>query len=378
MRSSDKKGAVRVLMMSNMYPSPRCPRYGIFVRNFQHAMENEGIIFPHIVVVTDSPVKSAPGKAWNYLKFYIKAVIRILQGKYDFVYVHYPLHIVLPLLLLLPMKKKIVLNFHGDDVLFNTRFKKLLAPYLRVVTKRAQQIVVPSIFFKQQVAEIFNVPGDRIYVYPSGGIDTRKFKRIATTEIGALKQQHHIKDELVLGFIANLVPGKGWTTYLQACAELAKQGIRFKAVMIGDGPDKSNILTDIAALGLQEQTILIPAMPQEQVIKYYSIFDLFLFPTYQESLGLVGLEAMACGTPVIASNLEGPATYIESGVNGILFEAANYQALTDAVLTYIAMPAAQKEGMISAAYETVQAYDTQRVAVALYQQLQQVYAAPGI
>src|SRR5690606_41173522 len=61
-----------------------------------------------------------------------------------------------------------------------------------------------------------------------------------------------------------------------------------------------------------------------------------------ESLGLVGLEAMSCGTPVIASNMAGPQTYIVNGMNGFLFSPGNSKELAQYIKKYFAMTADQK------------------------------------
>jgi len=93
------------------------------------------------------------------------------------------------------------------------------------------------------------------------------------------------------------------------------------------------------------------------------LLDVFVFPTYRvdESLGLVGLEAMSCGVPVIASNMGGPKGYINSGVNGLLFTPKDADDLASKIMTYNNYRGDKKTNMIKSAEKTAADYDSKKV-----------------
>ena len=91
------------------------------------------------------------------------------------------------------------------------------------------------------------------------------------------------------------------------------------------------------------------------------MFDVFVFPTYGESLGLVGLEAMSCGVPVIASNIGGPKGYIVSGENGLLFKPKDANDLSLKIKEYFTFNAEFKSKMIASAINTAYQYDSRKV-----------------
>lgn len=105
----------------------------------------------------------------------------------------------------------------------------------------------------------------------------------------------------------------------------------------------------------------------------YTNLDLFIFPTtLEESLGLVGLEAMACHTPVIGSRIGGLTDYIVDGKNGFFFEPGNEIDLAKKIELFRNLPEKETECLKKAAYQTALQYKSDVVAQKLYSQLKQI------
>ena len=101
--------------------------------------------------------------------------------------------------------------------------------------------------------------------------------------------------------------------------------------------------------------------------------DLFVFPTQlEESLGLVGLEAMACGVPVIGSCIGGLTDYIEEGTNGFFFEPGNVQSLVDSILKYIECDDLMKCQLKKNAIDTAQSFSKDQTFNELYRRLDMI------
>ena len=106
-------------------------------------------------------------------------------------------------------------------------------------------------------------------------------------------------------------------------------------IIVGSGEYEEEMQRRISELGLERNVIRYPMMPQESLRDIYNILDIFIFPTEGESLGLVAIESMACGTPVIASDYSAPKYYIENGVNGFKFPLGDWKKLADRILMFI-------------------------------------------
>ena len=95
-----------------------------------------------------------------------------------------------------------------------------------------------------------------------------------------------------------------------------------RLIIVGGKTENNQELDRLKSLAnnleISERTTFTGAVEQSDLPEYYSAADVFILPSYYESFGLVALEAMACGTPVIASRVGGPKSFISSGLNGYL------------------------------------------------------------
>jgi D-inositol-3-phosphate glycosyltransferase len=94
-----------------------------------------------------------------------------------------------------------------------------------------------------------------------------------------------------------------------------------------------------AALGLTPHVRFITAQPQEVLARYYTAADVFVMPSHYESFGMVVLEAMACGTPVVASRVGGLASTVVHGRTGFLVPEGEWQTFAQAILHLLDTPA---------------------------------------
>nr|WP_290574670.1 glycosyltransferase family 4 protein [Leeuwenhoekiella sp.] len=332
-----------------MYPSTENVRYGIFVKNFEAAV-NDYFEVEKIVLTKKYSFLS---KFFGYLKLYFQiSKLYFKCKKNDLVYVHFPLHVAPVLLPLWWLNRKVILNFHGSDLIFNSPFKKVLSLFLILGLKKSN-IVLPSNYYKEKLLAKFNISPSRLYVYPSGGINSEVF----------FQNRNGKHSSFVIGFVSNFIEGKGWRIFLNAVKRIKEEKsiVNFEILMVGDGPDKEEIQNLLAAL--DAKFAIISNISQKELASIYNQMDVFVFPTYreEESLGLVGLEAMACGVPVIASKTGGPMGYVEENVNGFLFDKKDVKMLTEKMLAFYALTEEQKNTMKHNAITTAQAYDSVNV-----------------
>jgi len=139
-----------------------------------------------------------------------------------------------------------------------------------------------------------------------------------------------LTDEIV--FIGRLVETKGLRYLLQAFAAVQRTRSNLVLTIVGDGPMKDEVRHLISALGQDRSVRLLGGMRQSELPDIYRRATLAVFPyADQEGFGLVVVEAMGCGCPVIASDLPAIREIVEPGVTGILTPPRDAAALADAL-----------------------------------------------
>jgi glycosyltransferase involved in cell wall biosynthesis len=170
----------------------------------------------------------------------------------------------------------------------------------------ADKILVNSYYTAGMVEKIYH--RSATVVYP--GVDATKYKPT---------QQ---KEEFIFT-IGRLTKFKKVNLIIRALALLRQEGTQMRLIVGGDGEDKPNLMNLARKSALSEQVEFIGRLSDEDVCTYMSRAKFVVFPTTNEPFGLVPLEAMACGTPVIVSDTGGPKETVIDGETGLTFKADN-------------------------------------------------------
>jgi glycosyltransferase involved in cell wall biosynthesis len=168
--------------------------------------------------------------------------------------------------------------------------------------------------------------------YVSPGIDPADFCFDAAAR-RALRGQWKAGDEPLVFAAAMFradVKTEGLTWVIRACGELVRRGSPLRLVIAGDGRQRDK-LQRLAAGQLGERVIFVGKVPRNNMYRYYSACDLFVFPGIRESLGLVFLEAQSCGLPVVAFDNAGVPEAVKAGVTGLLVAAYAAKPFADAI-----------------------------------------------
>lgn len=354
---------IRMLMLSNMYPSERSPGYGPFVRTFEKSMVANGAAIEKVVIRVQHT--TAWQKAISYWIYLLSAWFKLAVGRHDIIYVHYAAHSLLPVTFVRWLiRKPLVINVHGSDLLPKSRLGKWLLRINRNTIANANLIVAPSDYYRDVVQEMF--AHDDIVVSPSSGIDLARFK---TSE----EARESPNDCLRIGFVSRLISGKGWRTLLSALGAWRQEDPSkpFHLDLVGGGEDFDHCRALVEELGLGDQVIMHGGVSHDALPAFFQSFDVFVFPSERrsESLGLVGLEAMACGCPVIGSDMPGILSYLEDGVNGRVFSHGDSSALKQALVDFREMTRIQRSSLSQRALETAQRYEQDFVGKSLYEEI---------
>ena len=138
-------------------------------------------------------------------------------------------------------------------------------------------------------------------------------------------------DERVALFVGNLTHAKGVDVLVEAFAGLAAEGACDRLVLVGDGPERTAVANAADQLGIRDRVELAGVRPREDVAKRMGAADVLVLPSRREGLGLVVLEAMACGTPAVASRVGGIPEVLPAPSCGRLVEPDDAEVLAACV-----------------------------------------------
>jgi L-malate glycosyltransferase len=204
-----------------------------------------------------------------------------------------------------------VTTLHGTDITLVGSDPS----YTRVVAfsiERSHGVTAVSQSLKADTISALGIQHE-IRVIPNF-LDCTEYRRREDPDLRARLCPPERWDALIV-HVSNFRPVKRVEVALEVF-RLIRRRVRARFVLIGDGPVRNDIERRVADYGLTHDVSLVGE--QHELVPWLSIADLFLLPSAQESFGLAALEAMACGVPVIASNVGGLPEIIEDGVSGFV------------------------------------------------------------
>lgn len=200
----------------------------------------------------------------------------------------------------------------------------ILAPitraYLENMSKRfcntCDQIIAPSGSLKAILKKYgVKTPIEVIMT----GINPEAYKRASIQECKQIKEKYKIPEEKkILLYLSRIAKEKNIDFLLKAYIKIREKYPECHLLMVGGGPEEEQVRQQLTAYGLQKYVTMTGMLPKEEANKMFGIADLFVFPSYTETQGIVVAEAMAAGTPPVAINKMGPTDLIHDGKDGFL------------------------------------------------------------
>jgi N-acetyl-alpha-D-glucosaminyl L-malate synthase BshA len=222
---------------------------------------------------------------------------------------------------------KIVTTLHGTDITLVG-----LHPSFQAITQfsilKSHGMTSVSSFLKDRTVEDFNVPEERIRVIPNF-IDPSLFRRD--------KERCHRATlapdgEKIVMHISNFRPVKRIPDVVEVFARISRE-VPARLVLVGDGPERARAMDKATELGVLDKVLFLGK--HQSVDELLACADLFLLPSKNESFGLSALEALACGTPVIGSDMGGLPEVVVHGETGFLFPLGNVEEMADAGISLL-------------------------------------------
>jgi D-inositol-3-phosphate glycosyltransferase len=306
----------------------------------------DGVRVVHLPAGPERPM--ARERVHAHLEEFVEGVeaFRIGHGlDYDLIHAHYWLSGTVGLALRERWGVPLVQMFHTLGRLKNdaTRNGAEREPALRIaeearIVGAADRIVAATAVERSHLVSQYQADPARIAVIPCG-VDTELFM---PGDPAAARAALDLDDRPRLLYVGRLAPIKGLETLLDGMARLRAGGSRAHLCIVGGDADEpldgheGELRARLAPLDLGGAVTFVGPQPQERLRTWYVAADATVLPSYYESFGMVALEAMACGSPVIASRVGGLQTTVRDRVTGVLVPDHDAAALAETLARVLA------------------------------------------
>ena len=325
-----------------------------------HRLDGTGII-QHQVDFARSPfdIKSNQ-KAYQQLK-------KVMQQQYfDLVHCHTPVGAVIARLVARPYRKKgtrVIYTAHGFHFYKGAPLKFWIVSYPMewwlahytdtLITINEEDFQNAK---KLPVGKQYGKQG-KVYKIDSVGVELEIYRSILITKEEKRKELGIPSNAFVLISVGELNWNKNHAVVVEALGKLKKENLYY--LICGEGIEKDALLEQSKQLGIEHQVILTGF--RSDIPEILKMVDAMVFPSLREGLGLVAIEAMASGVPVIASDNRGTREYMQDGVNGYVAWNNTVEEIANAIQTLYELPKKEYAIMQQNCLETAKRFSSVQV-----------------
>jgi len=227
-----------------------------------------------------------------------------------------------------------ILIVHGIEVWNRLSFFKELS------LESTDKILSVSEFTKSKILENHRLRSSKIFIFPNTVDPFFEFpSNFEKPEL--LKSKLHIRENdkvlLTISRLSSSEMYKGYDKVIEILPDVIKRvpNVKYLIVGKGDSEETERINTIINELRLEDHVFLLGYIPNDQLVQYYLLCDLFILPSKGEGFGIVLLEAMICGKNLITGNADASKELVENTGYGILVDPENNEDIKDKIIEYL-------------------------------------------
>ena len=214
------------------------------------------------------------------------------------------------------------------------------------------KVIVNSEYMRNEVEILFNLPKDKVNVI-FNGVDLNKFNGIERD--CEFRRGYAQDNEKIVFFVGRLVNEKGIQVLMDAIPKIINHFNDSKYIIAGKGPQFEYLKWKAAQMNISHKVHLTGYISEENLLKLYKCSDVAVFPSLYEPFGIVALEGMVAGVPVVVSDTGGLGEIVNHGIDGIKSYTGNSNSLADGILEILYNPLKAEE-MKKNAFEKVNRY----------------------
>ena len=205
----------------------------------------------------------------------------------------------------------------------------------RLLAKFIDYSVSHTIEGAEYLREVIRIPADKVLQYPyQPAVRAVLESRVDNTEPPASPRKRP-----VFLYVGRLIREKGLYNLLEACVRLeSRQAGDFTLLVVGDGPEGDALKTAARVMEIDHRVEWAGAVDYERLGAYYKACDVFVFPTFEDVIGMVVPEAMVFGKAILCSRYAGAHDMVRNGMNGFVFDPFDVGGLTDHMASFVRNP----------------------------------------
>ena len=362
---------MKVLVVSHLYPSTANEVAGIFVHDQVRALVKQGV---EVMVVSPVPWAGFPVRylgpkwkaysrvpfeqTWEGIKVYyprylvfprakffassgwrlyygIRRVVEQIYDEFPFDLIH--AHVAMPdgygsALLARRFGVPFVVTIHGQDFYQTVYRSHASKQAVGFVLRQASRIVVVSQILRTLAQQHFKGIDSKVVVV-SNGIDLEKINDICSAD----ENSNRVLPVVVS--VSNLIKRKAIDVNIQAIARLKKKYPELQYWIVGSGSEEQFLKETASRLGVASRVHFFGRQPHRKALEYIANGGIFSLPSWDEAFGVVYIEAMALGKPVVGCQREGPSSFVEHGKTGILVKCKDVDSVVEALDFLLSHPA---------------------------------------
>ncbi|MEG3069665.1 MAG: glycosyltransferase family 4 protein [Candidatus Syntrophopropionicum ammoniitolerans] len=202
------------------------------------------------------------------------------------------------------------------------------------LTYEAWKVICCSQYMEGEIKHVFQLPQDKVAIIPNG-VNVANFQARSDK---ASRSFYAAPDEKIIFYVGRLVKEKGVQILLDAAPEILANHPQTKFVIAGKGPYLDTLKQQAELLGIANRVYFTGYINDDVRNSLYSWSDVAVFPSLYEPFGIVVLEAMAAGTPVVVSDCGGISETVRQGIDGLKVRTGNSHSLARNILTLLKKP----------------------------------------
>lgn len=273
----------------------------------------------------------------------------------------------------LPLVATVHATEHGRNHGLHNDVQRFIGSVDWWLTYEAWRVICCSYYMQEELQRVLQLPGDKIQLIRNG-VNRQDFQvdEALKDELPAFRSRYAHPDEKIIFYVGRLVHEKGVQLLLDAAPRILAAYPKCKFVIAGQGPNENYLKQKTWEMGTQSQFYFTGYIDDSTRNCLYQCADVAVFPSLYEPFGIVALEAMAAGAPVIVPDTGGISELINSGFDGLKFNTGSVESLAHQIIQLLGQPQLMEQFRQQAYKKVVNLFSWDHIAsqtITLYKQV---------